>query len=377
MIQGQATYFGGRSDDYAEALKYTGPALGTTSELTRQLVADDANFDRFLVDTSRAMGAIAERRDDLSQLVGNTNTTFGAIAAENQALGRTLEVLPGTLRKGNTTFVNLRSTLGDLDALVAASKPETKELPNFFRQLRLLTGESLPTVRDLRELIRLPGAGNDLIDLTARMPELEELTSHAFPRPIRTFDRSQDFVDTLRQYTPDLAALAKLGQVTNSYDANGHYARVQPMFTPFSANPDNGELTAARPPSAGPVPDQALRRCPGAATQAPPDGSAPFVVPGCNPAVEAGVMRRLLAIIALGLALPVLVVLGMGADGESGSGYEVRAIFDNVASAVPGEDVKVAGAKIGHSTPSPVNARSCDIAYSDSPAASRASSRLK
>ena len=58
-------------------------------------------------------------------------------------------------------------------------------------------------------------------------------------------------------------------------------------------------------------------------------------------------MRRLLAIIALGLALPVLVVLGTGADGESGSGYEVRAIFDNVASAVPGEDVKVAGAKIG------------------------------
>jgi ABC-type transporter Mla subunit MlaD len=58
-------------------------------------------------------------------------------------------------------------------------------------------------------------------------------------------------------------------------------------------------------------------------------------------------MRRLASIIALGLTLPVLIVLGLGADGESGSAYEVRAIFDNVASAVPGEDVKVAGAKIG------------------------------
>ena len=77
VIQGQATYFGGRSNDYAESLKYTGPALGTTSELARQLVADDANFDRFLVDTSRAMGAIAERRDDLSSLVSNANTTLG------------------------------------------------------------------------------------------------------------------------------------------------------------------------------------------------------------------------------------------------------------------------------------------------------------
>jgi ABC-type transporter Mla subunit MlaD len=48
------------------------------------------------------------------------------------------------------------------------------------------------------------------------------------------------------------------------------------------------------------------------------------------------------------VALAVLgaVVLGVGASG-GGSGYQVRAIFDNVAAAVPGEDVKVAGAKVG------------------------------
>jgi virulence factor Mce-like protein len=58
-------------------------------------------------------------------------------------------------------------------------------------------------------------------------------------------------------------------------------------------------------------------------------------------------MRRLLTILALGCAIPVVVVLGLGADGGGGSGYKVRAVFDNVASAVPGEDVKVAGAKVG------------------------------
>jgi ABC-type transporter Mla subunit MlaD len=57
-------------------------------------------------------------------------------------------------------------------------------------------------------------------------------------------------------------------------------------------------------------------------------------------------MRRLLTALVLFAALPVVVLVGLGADG-GGSGYEVRAIFDNVASAVPGEDVKVAGAKIG------------------------------
>ena len=186
MIQGQATYFGGRSKDYAEALKYTPPALNTTSALTRQLVADDAIFDRFLVDTSRAMGAIAERRGDLTSLVSNANTTAGAIADESESLGRTLELAPGTLRKGNTTFVNLRSTLDDLDVLVDESKPATKRLPTLFEQLKLLTAESRPTVRSLRELISIPGPGNDLTNLTARLPRLEQLTSTVFPRTIRT-----------------------------------------------------------------------------------------------------------------------------------------------------------------------------------------------
>jgi ABC-type transporter Mla subunit MlaD len=58
-------------------------------------------------------------------------------------------------------------------------------------------------------------------------------------------------------------------------------------------------------------------------------------------------MRRLIAICTLGIALPLLAFVGLGASDGGGSGYEVRAIFDSVASAVPGEDVKVAGAKVG------------------------------
>ena len=57
-------------------------------------------------------------------------------------------------------------------------------------------------------------------------------------------------------------------------------------------------------------------------------------------------MRRLLAILALAVALPALLLAGIAADGDDG-GYEVRAIFDTVAAAVEGEDVKIAGAKVG------------------------------
>jgi len=57
-------------------------------------------------------------------------------------------------------------------------------------------------------------------------------------------------------------------------------------------------------------------------------------------------VRRLIALLALALALPALLFLGVGAEGGDDT-YRVRAIFDNVSAAVPGEDVKVAGAKVG------------------------------
>ena len=286
FVQGQATQYRGKAPQAAKSLEYLSPALNTTSRLTRELIADDALFERFLIDTSQAVGAIAERRGELTQLVGNANTAFGAIGDENEALSRALGLLPTTLRKANTTFVNLRAALEDVDELVRESKPNTKELDTFFARLRPLVADARPTVRDLRELIRTPGKSNDLINLTAKLPKLEGLTSTTFPRTIRAFDRSQDYVDTLRAYTPDLVgAVTKLGQAAASYDANGHYARVQPMFSPFTFNESTNTLT--KKPDAQRLDEFQLRqfrRCPGGATQAAPDGSAPFQVDGCNPA---------------------------------------------------------------------------------------------
>lgn len=285
FIQGQGDQYRGKAPQAARSLKYLSPALNTTSRLTGELIADDALFERFLIDTSQAVGAIAERRGELSQLVGNANTAFGAIGDENEALSRALGLLPTTLRKANTTFVNLRAALEDVDALVRESKPNTKELDTLFARLRPLVADARPTIRDLRKLIRSPGKNNDLIDLTAKLPRLERLTSRAFPRAIRAFDRSQEFVHTLRQYTPDLAGwFTKFGQGAASYDASGHYARVQPVFSPFTF--DDSDDTLRKKPDAQRIDEFQLRqfrRCPGGATQAPPDGSAPYRVPGCRP----------------------------------------------------------------------------------------------
>jgi ABC-type transporter Mla subunit MlaD len=57
-------------------------------------------------------------------------------------------------------------------------------------------------------------------------------------------------------------------------------------------------------------------------------------------------MKRVLAIASVLLAASALVVFATGAD-DGGGTYRVRAIFMNAFSVIPGEDVKVAGVKVG------------------------------
>jgi phospholipid/cholesterol/gamma-HCH transport system substrate-binding protein len=103
------------------------------------------------------MTALAEKRETLTDLVGNADQAAEGIVSENESFSRVLQRLPDTLRRGNSTFVNLRATLTDLDVLVAESKPATKDLARFLRELRPLVSAARPTIRDLRLAIRRPG----------------------------------------------------------------------------------------------------------------------------------------------------------------------------------------------------------------------------
>jgi ABC-type transporter Mla subunit MlaD len=67
-------------------------------------------------------------------------------------------------------------------------------------------------------------------------------------------------------------------------------------------------------------------------------------------------MRRILAIALVAVGIPTLLAFGLGAMNGGGSGYQVRAIFDNAAYAVPGEEVRIAGEKVG-------KIDSLDVAY--------------
>jgi phospholipid/cholesterol/gamma-HCH transport system substrate-binding protein len=280
VVKGFATQYAGKGEQAGEAAKYFNPLLSTSRRLVGEVTEDEDSLTRFLVESSRLVTALGEKRDDLSALVGNTDATAAAIASENVALARALGLLPTTLRRANTTFVNLRATLDDLDVLVAESKPATKDLAPFLRELRPLIASARPTIRDLSTAIRRSGPDNDLTDATLRMPSLQRVATPAFRDGRQALQKAQPVLEFIRPYAPELTGwLRDFGQGASNYDANGHYARIQPIFNAFqfTDNPAGGVLTPI-PPSQrfdGLEIDQ-LRRCPGAASQPAADGSAPW-----------------------------------------------------------------------------------------------------
>jgi phospholipid/cholesterol/gamma-HCH transport system substrate-binding protein len=280
VIKGFATQFKYKGNEAGQSTKYFNPLLSTSRRLVNEVDQDEGALTAFIVNSSRAVTAIAEKRNDLSALVSNTNATAKAIGDENVALARALGLLPTTLRRGSSTFVDLRSTLDDLDVLVNASKPATKNLAPFLRKLRPLVHDARPTIRDLASLVRRPGANNDLVEATQKMPKLQRVASPAFKHGTQALIKSQPVLQFTRPYVPELVGWFRdFGQGASNYDANGHYARIQPIFNAFqfNDNPAGGVLTAVPPAYRFQgLQTGIVKRCPGAASQPAADGSAPW-----------------------------------------------------------------------------------------------------
>lgn len=289
-IKGFAGIYAGKGEEANAAYRYFAPALASTERLLSELDRDQAVFTRFIVDTSKVMTALAERRDDLSSAVNNSGTALAAIAAENDAFSADLELLPPTLRQANTTFVNLRAALDDLDPLIATTGRATRDLEPFLEELRPVARRAVPVFDDLALTVSRPGADNDLAELVSSLPPLHRLAASSTRASIRAMDASQENLAITRAYSPDiLNSFANLGRVTGFYDANGHYVRVQAaainLFRYDQLTDNLVPITLAE--KFDDFETEIFTRCPGGATQAVP-GSNPFLDDGnlagvCDP----------------------------------------------------------------------------------------------
>jgi phospholipid/cholesterol/gamma-HCH transport system substrate-binding protein len=301
VIKGSAQLYAGHTEGARRSYKYFEPALSTGRQLLDEVTRDQRTFTQFLVTGSKALGAVADRRDDLSALTQNANQALGAIANENTSLDRVLVALPPTLRQANTTFVNLRATLDDLTPLVNESKPATKHLTPFLRNLRQVSERGVPVIHNLSLAINRPGNNNDLTESLRAQPRATRAADRAVPHAIEGLNASQPTISFARPYSPDLFAwISKFAQDASYYDANGHYVRVSTAeANPFhycTAGDTNPVCVGHSPGDLEPIPLSQqfsglefgnFTRCPGGATQ-PISGSNPFLDGGnldgkCDP----------------------------------------------------------------------------------------------
>jgi phospholipid/cholesterol/gamma-HCH transport system substrate-binding protein len=288
VIEGQATIYTGNNKQARQTYKYFAPGLQATERLLAELTRDQAALSQFLVDGSTALGAIAERRDDLAGLTTNANQALGAIAARNEEFDRALIALPPALRQANTTFVNLRAALDDLDPLISDLGEAAPDLPSFLRKTTATANEAVPVFGALTQAIARPGASNDLTDSLLALPAARSKAQKSVQPSIAALDDAQPDIELTRAYAPDLLRLVgALGQATAYYDANGHFARVLPAGANLFANA-GGTLTPIPPAQQfdqfsalgfGP-----FARCPGSSTQANPG----WPTPTDHPFLDAG-----------------------------------------------------------------------------------------
>ena len=278
FFKGQARQFENMGKEANVGFEYLNPALSTSSRFFNELTRDKPVLERFLVDSSQLVTALAEKRDDLSSLVSQLSTTTTALASQKTALADSISELPPFMRRANTTFVNLRAALDDVDPLVNASKPVVRQLGPFLTDARALVANAEPTVRDLRITIDRNGKDNDLIDLLNSFPELADLatvtrdrtaspggkaidvgeTRGALPESAEAFENAAPEIAFGRPYTTDFFGWFDDFSTTGAgFDALGATARGHLVFSETLGGTSAGHF----------------QRCPGSAEPALPDGS--------------------------------------------------------------------------------------------------------
>jgi phospholipid/cholesterol/gamma-HCH transport system substrate-binding protein len=277
FIQGTAEQYVGQGKSLQGATEYFAPSLSATDHFFAELVRDQSTFTKFLVETAKAVTTIGARKEDLSNLVENANTTFTAIGSQQTNLAQALKQLPVTLRQGNRTFADLPSTFTALKKLVDASKPTVQPLSKLFSKLQPLLTTATPVVKSFALSFNRPGPNNDLTDYVRALPQLASALETSTPAAVTSLRESVPITAFFGPYSPDLqGTLREFGQTDAYYDANGHYARVGAVFPDFSLGAKNTLKPASVSEALAPLKSGQLRKCPGAATQPAADGSSPF-----------------------------------------------------------------------------------------------------
>ncbi len=178
LISGTGTGLRGRGDDLADVFRRFGPTVRDLGRVSRAVAAERVALRRSISSLAALNERLAERPEDLSELVSASSATFGALASEDVRLRETLAELPGTLRQATRTLDAVTPLAGELGSATRALTPTLAALQDANARIQPLAREAAPIVRrEIRPFVRAarpvvrdlaPAAA----DLATAVPEL-------------------------------------------------------------------------------------------------------------------------------------------------------------------------------------------------------------
>jgi phospholipid/cholesterol/gamma-HCH transport system substrate-binding protein len=246
VIRGFARAYDGVGPQANQGFYYLNPFLSTSRRVFAELNSDQANLEGLVVDAASLTSALDQKSPEISSLVSNLNGMLGTIGSQQQSLSSAVGQLPDFMRQFNTTAVNLRAALDDLQPLVNASRPVARKLQPFAKRLRGFARDAVPTVSGLNGIIKAPGPANDLVELTSLQDPLAEIgvgpvnrngasRPGALPASAQALNDSLPQVSMLRAYSPELTGWFDDFGHSGFPDAFGGIGRISTTLNPFSA----------------------------------------------------------------------------------------------------------------------------------------------
>jgi phospholipid/cholesterol/gamma-HCH transport system substrate-binding protein len=225
---------------------YLNPFLSTSRRVFGELNSDQANLEGLVVDAAGLTSTLDQKSPEISSAVANLNGMLGTIGSEQASLASAVGQLPDFMRQFNTTAVNLRAALDDVQPLINYTRPVARKLQPFAKRLRHFARDAVPTVKGLNTVINSPGQNNDLIELTRLQDPLAAIgvgpidrngasRPGALPASADSLKNSLTQLSTLRAYSPELTGWFDDFGHSGFPDAFGGIGRISTTLNAFSA----------------------------------------------------------------------------------------------------------------------------------------------
>jgi ABC-type transporter Mla subunit MlaD len=234
----------------AEALNrsfdYGGKAGRAGSQVAEALLGTEPDdLSRLIAGSAKTFAALSVHEQQLRDLVSNWNRFTGALAAESDNLGRTLQDLPSTLQATRSSLANLSRTLPIVRRWALELQPSLAELPGTIDAANPWLAQAQPLLSKqeaggLIELVRratpdLAGASQAGLTTLPQIGQLSRCTSSVLvPTGNQVID--DRFSTGQPNYREFFYTTVSLAGESQSFDGNGAYLRLQP---------EAGDLTAS------------------------------------------------------------------------------------------------------------------------------------